>query len=214
MSSIFPKKPKKPKKPKHLEANPAPLQTNFVPHIAEHDRLVSLLNFERYAIDQSHFSVSRESEDKQSVNEKSMQDAKDKKIQCYKRKLEMLEKKLKCSQSDMIKYFKNKLGGSKSSTAIQAPYRSDKPRVYKQYGEMIQLKGKVLEGPVIKIKKMTCSSEQRQGQPACKKTTECIIKPVKLQINSDVTRPSDIFSQRTKCAAAAAAGGGKINKKK
>lgn len=205
-----------PKKPKHFEAKPAPAQTKFVPDIvkdSEHDRLVSLLNFERYAIDQSHFSVS---ENNPSVNEQEQeQEAKDKKIQCYKRKLEMLEEKLKRSQLDMIIYFKNKLGDSKSSTAIQAPYRSDKPRVYKQYGEMIQLKGKVLESaPEIKINKKTCSSQPVQGQPACTNTTACI-KPVKLQINVspfNPTKSSDIFSQRTQCAPAAE--GGKINKKK
>lgn len=181
---------------------------------SEHDRLVSLLNFERYAIDQSHFSVFKETEAEPSEEEKSKVLAK---LKCYEKKLGNLQENLKQSQTAMIIYFKNKLGDSKSSTAIQAPYRSDKPRVYKQYGEMIQLKGKVLpSAPEIKINIKTCSSEQRQGQPACKKTTACI-KPVKLQINVspfNPTKSSDLFSQRTQCAAALAAEGGKINKKK
>lgn len=211
---IIPKRPSVKRKPNKIQSAFTPKPAYEVEHENEHemthDRLLSLFNFEQYAIDQSHLLISREQEFKTlTAKEQDINAKKEQRLQCYKNKLEQLKDRLKQQQNEMIKHFKNKLGAQKTMTFEQVPQRSYKPKVYKQYGEMIQLKGKVLDSEPISFKKMKC----HQNTNTCDKVTTCI-KPVKVEINVSPFKSNavDILSDRLVQCPPAAEGGRKRHK--
>lgn len=162
----------------------------------EHDRLVSWLNFEREATNQSYTLISKN------------EDLKEKKLQCYKSKLEELQTRFKeKSQKDMILYFRQKLQDGKTNSEItQARQLTYNPKVYKQYGELIPIKV-LKDKPEIALKVNKCYANSCRIQ-------ECKLKPVRLNASKKFD-PKEILLQQIDCESVASLGaaGGKPRRK-